>query len=377
MDRTMKIFTNYTKLCILLMTISLLVTLQVNSVNAQQVVINGAGASFPSPLIDTWRTEYQNVDPETTVNYASIGSGGGIKQFTGKTVDFGATDAPLSASEFQQAGNPVHIPETIGSVVLAYNIPDVNVPLNLTGEVVADIFLGNITTWNDQRIQELNPGVTLPSENINIFHRADGSGTTFVFTDYLSKVSDEWEEQIGTGKSVQWPTGIGGQGNEGVTSLIAESPYSIGYIELAYALATDTDYAAVKNQEGNFILPTVNSTVAAVVAAISAAGATLPSGNETWENVSITNPTGAESYPISSFSYLLLPQDFSENPSMTEEKAQKLVEFIRWAINEGQQFAEPLGYVPLPEEVVYLNQGTLDSLTFAGNPISTSTNSTS
>jgi len=363
----MKVFTNYKTLGISLLAISLLVTLQANSVNAQQVVINGAGASFPFPLIDTWRVEYQKVDPEASINYASIGSGGGIQQFTGKNVDFGATDAPLSASEFQQAGNAVHIPETIGSVVLAYNIPDVDTPLNLTGPVIADIFLGNISTWNDPRIQELNPGVTLPSENINIVHRADGSGTTFVFTDYLSKVSNEWEEQVGAGKSVQWPIGIGAPGNEGVAASITGSPYSLGYIELAYALTTDTDYAAIQNQEGNFILPTVNSTMAAVKEAAS----TLPSGNETWENVSITNPPGAESYPISSFTYLLLYQELSENPTITEQKAQKLVDFIGWAITDGQQFAEPLGYVPLPQEVVELNQETLSSLTFAGNPIST------
>ncbi|MDQ3084011.1 MAG: phosphate ABC transporter substrate-binding protein PstS, partial [Thermoproteota archaeon] len=223
----MRILTNYRLLGISILAISLLVTLQINSANAQQVVINGAGASFPFPLIDNWRVEYQKVDPETSINYASIGSGGGIQQFTEKTVDFGATDAPLSASEIQQAGNVVHIPETIGSVVLAYNIPEVvDTPLNLTGPVIADIFLGNITTWNDQRIQDLNPGVTLPSENINTVHRADGSGTTFVFTDYLSKVSPEWNQTIGNGKSVQWPVGIGAPGNEGVAASIQGSPYS-------------------------------------------------------------------------------------------------------------------------------------------------------
>ncbi len=358
---------NYRILGISLLAVSLLVPVNVNSVNAQQVTINGAGATFPFPLIDTWRVEYQQVNPDVSLNYASIGSGGGIKQFIEKTVDFGATDAPLTPTEFEQAGSPVHIPETIGSVVLAYNLPEVTTPLNLTGPVIADIFLGNITTWNDQRIQELNPAVTLPSEDIITVHRSDGSGTTFVFTEYLAKVSSEWDDSIGVGKSVPWPSGIGAPGNEGVSASILGSPYSIGYIELAYALTTEMNFASIQNKEGNFITPSIDSTMDAV----TAAAGTLPEGSQSWVNVTLTDPSGPNSYPISSFSYLLLYKDLSANPTMNEQKAAALVDFVEWAVTDGQQFAEPLGYVPLPQSVVDINEATLKSLTFNGNPILT------
>jgi len=358
---------NYRILGISLLVVSLLVPVYVNSVNAQQSTINGAGATFPFPLIDTWRVEYQKVNPDTSLNYASIGSGGGVKQFIEKTVDFGATDAPLTPTEFQRAGSPVHIPETIGSVVIAYNLPEVTTPLNLTGPVIADIFLGKITKWDDPKIKELNPAVTLPSEDIISVHRSDGSGTTFVFTDYLSKVSAEWDQAIGKGKSVQWPSGIGAPGNEGVAASIQGSPYSIGYVELAYAITTQMNYASVQNQEGNFITPSLNSTMAAVAAEAS----TLPSGSQAWSNVTITDPSGPDSYPISSFSYLLLYKDLSTNPTMNEQKAKAIVDFVEWAVTDGQQFAEPLGYVPLPPSVVDINEATLKSLTFNGNQILT------
>ena len=357
----------YRILGISLLAVSLLVPIYVNSVHAQKGSINGAGATFPYPLIDTWRVEYQKVNPDVNLNYASIGSGGGIKQFTEKTVDFGASDAPLSETEFQKAGSAVHIPETLGSVVLAYNIPEVTTPLKLTGPVIADIFLGKITKWDDPKIKELNPGVTLPSENIVTVHRSDGSGTTFVFTDYLSKVSPDWNQTIGKGKSVQWPVGIGAPGNEGVAASIQGTPYTIGYAELAYALTTKMNYAAVQNQEGNFILPSVESTAAAV----SAEASTLPSGSESWSHVTITDAPGSGSYPVSSFSYLLLYKDLSTNPSIDEQKAKAIAEFIEWAITDGQQFAEPLGYVPLPQSVVDVNEATLKSLTFKGNPLIT------
>ncbi|MBA2267845.1 MAG: phosphate ABC transporter substrate-binding protein PstS [Nitrosopumilus sp.] len=359
--------TNYRILGISLLAVSLLVPVYVNSVNAQQVTINGAGATFPFPLIDTWRVEYQTVNPDVSLNYASIGSGGGVKQFLEKTVDFGATDAPLTETEFQQAGNAVHIPETIGSDVLAYNLPEVTTPLQLTGPVIADIFLGKIAKWDDPKIKELNPDVALPSEDIITVHRSDGSGTTFVFTDYLSKISPEWEQVVGKGKSVQWPVGIGAPGNEGVSASIKGTPYTIGYIELAYALTTGTNFASVQNKEGNFITPSFNSTMAAV----SSAATTLPAGSQSWTNVTITDPPGADSYPISSFSYLLLYQELSTNPSIDEAKAKAIVDFIDWAVTDGQQFAEPLGYVPLPQSVVDINEETLRSLTFNGNPILT------
>ena len=358
---------NYRILGVSLLALSLLVPVYVNSVNAQQVTINGAGATFPFPLIDTWRVEYQKVNPDVSLNYASIGSGGGIKQFTEKTVDFGATDAPLSSTEFQKAGNAVHIPETIGSVVISYNLPEVTTPLKLTGPVIADIFLGKITKWDDPKIKELNPDVTLPAEDIISAHRSDGSGTTFVFTDYLSKVSPEWNSTIGVGKSVQWPSGLGAPGNQGVAASIQGSPYSIGYVELAYALTTGMKFASIQNQEGNFIAPSINSTMAAV----NAAAPTLPEGSQPWNTVSITNAPGADSYPLSSFSYLLLYKELSTNPSINEQKANALVEFVEWAITDGQQFAEPLGYVPLPQSVIDINEQTLKSLTFNGNPVLT------
>jgi phosphate transport system permease protein/phosphate transport system substrate-binding protein len=360
--------TNFKQIGVSFLALSLLIPMVINSVNAQQVTINGAGATFPFPLIDTWRVEYKKVNPGVDINYASIGSGGGIKQFLEKTVDFGASDAPLSESEFTRAGNPVHIPITLGSVAVSYNIPGIqDNSLKLSGPVIADIFLGKITTWNDPRIQELNPDLTLPTNNINTVHRSDGSGTTFVFTDYLSKVSQEWADNVGTSKSVPWPTGIGAPGNEGVASSISGTEYSIGYVELAYALTTGMNYAAIQNMDGSFVLPSINSTMAAV----NASAPSLPQGSESWRNVSLTNEAGPDSYPISSFSYLVLYKELSTNPSINQQKANSIVDFISWAITDGQKFSEPLSYVPLPSPVVELNQQTLKSLTFNGNPIST------
>ncbi len=334
-----------------------------------QITINGAGATFPFPLIDTWRVDYKNIKPNVNINYQSIGSGGGVKQFIEKTVDFGGTDAPLTASEAQRAPGAVHIPETIGSVVAAYNIPSMpNKGLKLTGPVLADIFLGKITKWNDPKIQSLNPGVSLPGDDIIVVHRSDGSGTTYVWTDYLSNVSTAWKEQIGRGKSVQWPTGIGGPGNEGVANAINGSPNTIGYVELAYALTSQMPYAYLQNQAGKFVEPTLESTRAAV----AATAPTLPKGDASWEHVSVVNAPGADSYPVASFSYLLLFKELSTNPSIDQAKAKGLVDFMSWAITDGQQSADDLAYVPLPAEVVKLNQETLKSLTFQGKPLTTS-----
>jgi phosphate transport system permease protein/phosphate transport system substrate-binding protein len=359
-----------------------------------QITINGAGATFPFPLIDTWRVEYPNVNPNVNINYQSIGSGGGVKQFIERTVDFGASDAPLTANETQTLSAPaVHIPETIGSDVAAYNINGVpEKGLKLTGPVLADIFLGGITTWNDPRIQELNPDLTLPSENIVVVHRSDGSGTTFIWTSYLSAVSPEWSGTVGAGKSVEWPVGLGAPGNEGVASTITSTPNSIGYVELAYALTTGMDYASIQNMEGNFVEPSLDSIRAAVESRVqsgSSASATtsdnstgttnatgtqnmtsieLPAGGESWENVSLLDAPGANSYPIASFSYFLLYQDLSTNIN-SMEKARALVDFIKWAITDGQQFADDLSYVPLPDSVVQHNMQTLESLTFQGQPV--------
>jgi phosphate transport system substrate-binding protein len=334
---------------------------------AQQITINGAGATFPFPLIDTWRVEYQTVKPDVNVNYQSIGSGGGVKQFIEKTVDFGATDAPLTAEEIQQAPGAVHIPETIGSVVAAYNLPIEG--LKLTGPILADIFLGKITKWNDPKIQSINSGLSLPAEDIVVVHRSDGSGTTFVWTDYLSNVSSAWEQQIGKGKSVQWPIGVGAPGNEGVANSINTTPNAIGYVELTYALTTGMKHASVQNQAGNFIQGSLDSTRAAV----AAAAPSLPAGDQSWTNVTMVNAPGADSYPIASFSYLLLYKELTTNPGLNNQnKAQNLVDFINWAITEGQQFASELGYVPLPDQVVQLNQETLRGLTFNGAPLQVS-----
>jgi phosphate transport system substrate-binding protein len=334
------------------------------------VTLNGAGATFPFPLIDTWRVEYQTVNPNTNINYQSIGSGGGVKQFTEKTVDFGASDAPLTPEEETNAPGTVHIPETIGSVVAAYNLPGVpDKGLKLTGPILADIYLGKITKWNDPRIVELNPELSLPDEDIITVHRSDGSGTTFVWTDYLSAVSPEWSDQVGKGKSVQWPTGIGAPGNEGVANGIRGSENSIGYVELAYALTTGMPYAFVQNQAGNFVEPTLASTEAAV----AASAANLPAGDASWNNVTLVNAQGDDSYPIASFSYLLLNKELADNPSMTEAKAKALVDFVKWAITDGQQFSPELEYVPLPDAVVKLDQDTLSQITFNGQPIANST----
>jgi phosphate ABC transporter phosphate-binding protein/phosphate ABC transporter permease protein PstC len=345
-----------------------------NSTAQQRIELNGAGATFPFPLIDTWRVEYQKIKPEVNINYQSIGSGGGVKLFTEKTVDFGATDAPLTFLEMEKAPGAVHIPETIGSIVISYNIPEVpDKGLKLTGSILADIYLGKITKWNDPQIQKLNPDLFLPAQTIIVAHRSDGSGTTFVWTDYLSKVSTEWKAQVGKGKSVQWPTGIGAPGNEGVASTIKSTPYAIGYIELSYALTTRMTYAYLENQEGNFIEPSINS----VRAAAASSAKLLPRGDESWEQVSITEAPGKDSYPISSFSYILLYKELSTNPRIDSmDKAQALVDFVSWAITDGQQFADDLAYVALPDDVVILNQETLRSLTYKSQPVLTTESET-
>ena len=330
------------------------------------ITINGAGATFPFPLIDTWRVDYQKVHPEVNINYQSIGSGGGIKQFTEKTVDFGATDAPLSQNESQHAPGAVHIPETIGSVVAAYNLPSIpDKGLKLSGEVLADIYLGKIIKWNDPKIQDMNKDKTLPGDDIVVVHRSDGSGTTFVWTDYLSSVSPAWKEQLGKGKSVEWPVGIGAPGNEGVANAIKGTPNTIGYIELSYALTTKEPFAFIQNKDGNFVEASLNSTMAAVQSYV----ASLPKGDAVWTNVSLVNAAGADSYPIASFSYILLYKELSTDPNLDQAKAKALVDFISWAITDGQKTAEGLDYVPLPDGVVKLNQDTLKSLTFKGQPI--------
>jgi phosphate transport system substrate-binding protein len=323
--------------------------------------------------------EYQKVNPNVNINYQSIGSGGGVKQFAEKTVDFGASDAPLTEEETQAlSSTPVHIPETIGSVVAAYNVAGIDKGLRLTGPILSDIFSGKITKWDDPKIKELNPDLPLPANDIVVVHRSDGSGTTFVWTSYLSQVSPEWNQTVGAAKSIQWPVGLGAPGNEGVSSTIKSTPNSLGYVELTYALTTDMDYASLKNKAGNFVEPSLNSTQAAAQAAIingsstsnstTATAVTLPSGDQSWANVTLLDAPGPNSYPIASFSYLLLYKELSTNID-SMEKAKAIAEFVKWAITDGQQFALPLQYVPLPDSVVQHNQETLKSLTFNGQPV--------
>lgn len=302
------------------------------------VQIHGAEATFPYPLYDKWISDFSKVDSNIQINYQSIGSGGGIRQFLGKTVDFGASDAPMTDEQIQKAGSRVlHIPTALGAVVLTYNVPGLNQGLKLSGETVADLFLGKISSWNDPKIQELNPGVTLPAKPVLIVHRSDGSGTTAVFADYLSKVSKEWKSKVGVGPSLSWPTGLGGKGNEGVTGLIKQTPGSLGYVELVYAKQNQMMIAQLKNKSGKFVEASTQT--------VSAAAKNSKKMPEDFR-VSITDAEGADSYPISSFTYILIYGEVSG------EKGKGLLKFLNWAISDGQGGMETLSYAPLPKALV-------------------------
>ena len=292
--------------------------------------LNGAGATFPAPLYQRWFQEF-GAKNGTQINYQAIGSGGGIKQITAKSVDFGASDAPLSEDELKAAPGLLHIPTVAGAVALAYNVPGTKPGLKLAPDVLADIYLGTIKQWNDPRIAALNPGVALPDTSIAAFHRADGSGTTNAFTTYLAEVSPTWKAKVGAGKSVRWPNGLGGKGNPGVAALVQQNAGGIGYIELNYAIANKIAYASVKNAKGAFIEPTVKSTTAA------AAGATLPAD---FRKV-IVNTPAADGYPITSFTYLLVYPN--SKPAVKQ--------FLKWALTDGQKDAPEMTYAPLPTEV--------------------------
>ena len=307
----------------------------------EPLLINGAGATFPYPLYSKWFSEYQTVDPTVQINYQSIGSGGGIRQLLDKTVDFGASDAPMKNEELAKSEVPVlHIPTVLGAVVLSYHLPEIQELLQLSPDVIADIFLGKIKEWNDPRIQALNPSIKFPEKlPIIVVQRSDGSGTTAVFTDYLSKVSEEWRNKVGADKSVSWLTGVGGKGNEGVAGQIKQTPGAIGYLELVYAEQNKLPAAAVQNAAGAF----VKASPASVSAAASAFADSMPVDFR----ISITNPlNNAAAYPISSFTYLLVYQ------KMASDKGKKLVDFLNWAMEKGQSFAEPLSYAPLPSSLV-------------------------
>jgi phosphate transport system substrate-binding protein len=334
----------------------------------QTVQLNGSGASFPYPLLDAIITQYTtNVKTNVQVNYQSVGSGAGVTAVREKTVDFGASDAPLSNSERANITNALHIPETIGAVTVAYNIPGVPSGLKLTGQVIADIFEGKITKWNNAAIQSLNPDITLPDQTINTVHRSDGSGTTYVFTSYLSLVSTSWGTNIGAGKSVAWPNGLASSGNTGVASSIIGTDYSIGYVELAYTLENHMTVAAVQNPSGNYVLPTLASTTAAAQAATN-----LPSGSESWASVNLLNTNNADAYPIVTFTYIIVYKELSTISDMTEAKATAVVQFLWYVVHDGQSQASALQYAPLPSNVVAIDEATIQSITFNGQTLPTS-----
>jgi phosphate transport system substrate-binding protein len=317
---------------------------------AQKVQINGAGATFPYPIYSKWFSDYNTLHPDIEINYQSIGSGGGIRQLTAQTVFFGATDGPMTGEQLQAApGKVLHFPSVLGADVPVYNIPGVETELKFTGPLLADIFLGKITRWNDPAIAKLNPGVNLPATDIVVAHRSDGSGTTYIWVDFLAKVSPEWKKTVGVATSVNWPVGIGGKGNEGVAGLVKQTPGSIGYVELIYALQNKISYGTVQNMAGEF----VGASVGSVTAAAAVAAKQMPADFR----VSITNAPGAGVYPISSFTWLL----FYENPK-DKPRAKVMVDFMKWALTDGQKFAKDLGYAPLPEGVVQLEMEALKKI---------------
>jgi phosphate transport system substrate-binding protein len=319
-----------------------------NTAAAGGVALTGAGATFPYPVYGKWTSDYA-AKTGIKINYGSIGSGGGVRQIIEQTVDFGASDSPMTDEEMSRAkGGPIlHIPTVLGADVITYNVPGVPQGLKLTGTVVADIFLGKITKWNDPRIATLNAGTTLPNADILVVHRSDGSGTTYIFTDYLSTVSPEWSRVVGKGKEVNWPTGIGARGNEGVAGQVKQTAGSIGYVELAYAKQNNLPYASIQNAAGNFVEPTIES--------ISAAAGDIPATSD--YRVSVVNPPAAKAYPIASFTWLLVYR----NPTDTV-KARILNDFLRYALTEGSAAARALDYAPLPEGMARQVLSRIDSI---------------
>lgn len=310
--------------------------------SAQNVQINGAGATFPYPIYSKWFSEYNKLHPNVLINYQSIGSGGGIRQLSAGTVFFGATDGPMTNDQILAAGFRIlHVPTVLGGVVPVYNIPGVSAELRFPAAVLADIFLGKITKWNDPAIRNVNPGITLPDDDITVVHRSDGSGTSYIFCDFLAKVSPEWKRKVGVATSVNWPAGVGGKGNEGVAGLVKQQPGAIGYVELIYAVQNKIAYGAVQNAAGEY----VRASTETVSNAASAAAKNMPKDFR----VSITNAPGKNVYPISSFTWLLV----QESPK-DAQRSKMLVDFIKWALADGQKFAPELGYAPLPREVVAL-----------------------
>ncbi len=320
------------------------------------VTLNGAGATFPNVIYQNWMLAYNQAHPDVKLNYQAIGSGGGIRQFSDGTVDFGGTDAPMTDSAIAAIqGNVLHVPTVMGAIVIAYNLPGLSQPVKLTSDVLADIFLGKITNWNDARLASINQGLTLPTQDIVVVHRSDGSGTTFGFTDYLSKVSPEWQQKVGKGTSPNWPVGLGGKGNDGVAATVSQTPGAVGYVELAYATINKIPFATLKNSSGNWIVPSLESVTAAMAASMKDMGA------NTDFRVSITNAPGPQAYPISTMTWLLVHKTYTD-----EAKARALIAFIWWAENDGQAKAPELGYAPLPQELLPCVQARLKSFKGGG-----------
>ena len=318
------------------------------------VSLQGAGATFPNPLYQKWLSEYGKLHGNVKIDYQSIGSGGGIKQLKEQTVDFGASDAPMKDEDLKSApGEILHIPTVLGAVTITYNLEDMKAPLKFSPESIADIFLGKIKKWNDPKIAADNPGVTLPSSDITVVHRSDSSGTSAVFTDYLSKVSAEWKEKVGAGVSPSWPVGLGGKGNEGVTGQVKNTPNTLGYVELAYAVQNKLPVAQVKNASGNFITPSIDAVTAAAAGSLASTPEDL--------RVSITNAAGADAYPISSYTYILV---YKAQKDAVKGKA--LVDFLWWGIHDGERFAKELQYAPLPADIVKRAEAKIKSVTGNG-----------
>ena len=360
-----------TKKVILGLTLMLILIVPAMSLHAsaqtsQSYTITGAGSTFVFPLMDTWRVEYNKIHQNVQLNYQSIGSGAGIKLLEQKSVDFAASDAPLSASDVQQAPGVLTIPDSIGGITIAYNLPGIDKGLKLTGPVIAQIFMGGITSWDDPAISNLNPGVSLPAQKIVIAHRSDGSGTTYAFTDYLSKVSPDWKTKVGQGKTVPWPVGTGGQGNAGVANIVKSTPYAMGYVELAYVFQNKMAYAFVQNADGNsFVEPTLDT----VAADAAAAGTNLPAADGDWSQVSIVNQPGSNSYPISTLTYVMVYKDLSTVAGETSDKSTEVINFLNWIINDGQQYSTGLLYVPLPDSIKKIDEDGLAKVTFSGGAV--------
>ncbi len=321
-----------------------------SSTTGESVTLNGAGSTFVYPMMSKWSSDYQKLSPTVLINYQSIGSGGGVRQFTARTVQFGASDSPMTDEQLKEAKSPVlHIPLVMGAVVPTYNLPALPHAIRFTPDALADIFLGKVKTWNHPEIASANADLTLPSTPLVVVHRSDGSGTTYVWVDYLSKVSPEWKASVGAATSVQWPVGLGGKGNEGVAGTVQQTPGAIGYVELTYAIQNKMPVGQVKNQAGNFVEPTIDSVTEAAAGVVPTVPADL--------RYSITNSPGDKAYPISGTTWALLHGDMPAGPERSA-----LVGFLRWVLHDGQNFCAPLDYARLPQELVNRAEKLLDSV---------------